>query len=86
MIADMESNKKLSRKVSDVVLRGQRINISLVFISQSYFEVPKIIRLNATHYFIMNIPNKRELQQVASNHLSDFDFKDFIKLCKDYTK
>ena len=48
--------------------------------------MPKTIRLNATHYFIMKIPNKRELQQIASNHSSDIDFKDFMKLCKDYTK
>ena len=48
--------------------------------------MPKTIRLNATHYFIMRIPNKRELQQVASNHLSDIDFQDFMKLYRDYTK
>ena len=86
MIADMESNKKLSPKVTELFLRGRKLNISLVFISQSYFKVPKTIRLNATHYFIMKIPNKRELQQIASNHSSDIDFKDFMKLYKDYTK
>ena len=48
--------------------------------------MPKTIRLNATHYFIMKIPNKRELQQIASNHSSEIDFKDFKKLYKDYTK
>ena len=48
--------------------------------------MPKTIRLNATHYFIMKIPNKRELQQIASNHLFDIDLKDFIKLDQDYTK
>ena len=48
--------------------------------------MPKTIRLNATHYFIIKIPNKRELQQIASNHSSEIDFKDFMKLCKDYTK
>ena len=48
--------------------------------------MPKSVRLNTTHYFIMKIPNKRELQQIASNHLSDIDFKDFMKLYKDYTK
>ena len=48
--------------------------------------MPKTIRLNATHYFIMKIPNTRELQQIASNHLSDIDFKDFLKLYKGYTK
>ena len=67
-------------------LRGRKLNISLVFISQSYFKVPKTIRLNATHYFIMKTSNKRELQQVASNHLPEIDFKDFMKLHKEYTK
>ena len=60
--------------------------MSLVFISRSYFKVPKTIRLNATQYFIIKILNKRKLQQIASNHSSDIDFKDFTKLCKDYTK
>ena len=48
--------------------------------------MPKTIRLKATHYFIMKIPNKRELQQISSNHSSDIAFKDFIKLYQDYTK
>ena len=61
-------------------LRGRKLNISLAFISQSYYKVPKTIRLNAIHYFIMKIPNKRELQQMAPNHSSDIDFKDFMKL------
>ena len=85
IIADMESTKKLSPIVTELFLRGRKLNISLVFIWQSYFKVPKTIRLNATHYFIMKIPNKRELQQIASNHSPDIDFKDFIKLYKDYT-
>ena len=86
MIADMEFNKKLSPKVNDLLLRGKKLNISLAFISQSYFEIPKAIRLNPTHYFIMKIPNKRELQQTTSNHSSDIDFKYFMKLYKKYTK
>ena len=86
MIADMESNKKLSPIITELFLRGRKRNISLVFISQSYFKVPKTIRLNATHYFIMKIPNKREIQQIAPNHSSNIDFKDFMNLCKDYTK
>ena len=69
-----------------MLLRERKLNILLFFISQSYFKVPKTLRLNATHYFIMKIPNKRELQQIASNHSSDIEFKDFIKLYKDYTK
>ena len=67
-------------------MRGRKLNISLVFIPQSYFKMSKDIKLNATSYFIMKIPNKRELQQIASNHLSDIEFKDFIQLCKDYNK
>ena len=53
MIADMDSNKKLSPIVTELFLRGRKLNISLVFISQSYFKVPKTIRLNVTYYFIM---------------------------------
>ena len=86
MIVDMEYNKKLSFIVTELCFRGRKLNISLVFISQPYFKVPKTVRLNTTHYFIMKIPNKRELQQIASNHSSDIDFKDFMKLYKDYTK
>ena len=82
----MKSNKKLSPIITELFLRERKLNISLVFISQSYFKVPKIIRLNTTHYFIMKIPNKTELQQIASNHSSDIDYRDFIKLYKDYTK
>ena len=67
-------------------LTERKLNISLVLISQSYFKVPRTIRLNAAHYFIMKISNERELQQIASNHLSDTDFKDFMKLYKYYTK
>ena len=66
-IADMESNKKLGPLVNELFLRRRQLNILLVFISQSYFKVPKTIRLNATYYFIMKIPNKRELQQITSN-------------------
>ena len=82
----MESNKKLSPKVIELFLRGRKLNISLVFVSQSYFNVPKTIRMNATHCFIMKIPYKKELQQIKSNHSPDIDFKDFMKLYKDYTK
>ena len=62
MIADMLSNKKFNPVVSELFIRGRKLNISLVSISQSYFAVPKNIRLNSRHYFIMKIPNIRELQ------------------------
>ena len=85
MIADMLSNKKLNPIVTELLIRGRKLNISLVFITQSYFAVPKNIRLNSTHYFVMKIPNKRELQQIAFNHSSDIDFQDFMNLYKKCT-
>ena len=82
----MEFNKTLSPIVTELFLRGRKYNLLLVFISQSYLKVSKTIRLNTTHYFIMKIPNKRELLQIASAHSYDSDFKDFMKLYKKYTK
>ena len=79
MIADMLSNKKLNPIVTEFFIRGRKLNIFFVFITQYYFVVPKNIRLNSTHYLILKIPNKRELQQTAFNHSSDIDFKDFTK-------
>ena len=58
MIADMLSNKKFNPTVTELFIKGRKLNISLVFVTQSYFAVPRNIRLNSTHYFIMNIPNK----------------------------
>ena len=72
--------------VTELFLRERERNILVVLISQSYFKVPKTIRINRTQYFIMNISNKREFQQIASNNSSDIDFKDIIKLYKDHTK
>ena len=66
MIADMINNKKLNSIVTELFIRGRKLNISLVFIPQSYFKVPKDVRLYSTHFFIMKIPNKGELQQIAS--------------------
>ena len=85
IISDMLSNKKLNPIVTELFIRGRKLNISLVFITQSYFAVPKNIRLNSTHYFVMKIPNKRELQQIAFNHSSDIDFQDFMNLYKKST-
>ena len=84
MKADLESNKKWSAIVPELSLRGRKLNISFVFISQSYFKEHNTIRMNAAHCFIMQILNKRELQQIASNYSSDNDFKDFMKLYKYY--
>ena len=70
MIADMIQNKKLNSIVTELFIRGRKLNISLVFITQSYFKVPKDVRLNTTHFFITKILSKRELQQIAINHSS----------------
>ena len=59
MIADMINNKKLNPIVTELFIRGRKLNISIVFITQSYFKVPKDVRLNSTHFFIMKILNKR---------------------------
>ena len=68
MVADMINNKKLNSVVTDLFIRGRKLSILLVFITQLYFKVPKDVRLNSTHLFITKIPNKRELQQIALNH------------------
>ena len=86
MIADMINNKKLNSIVTELFIRGRKLNISLVFITQSYFKVSKDVRLNTTHFFVMKILNKRELQQIAISHSSDINFKDFIKIYKNAQK
>ena len=68
VIADMINNKELNSIVAELFIRGRKLNISLVFISQSYLKIPKDVRLNTTHFFTAKIPNKRELQQTAVNH------------------
>ena len=85
VIADMINNKKLNSIVTELFIRGRKLNISIVFIKKCYFKVPKDVRLYSTHFFIMKFPNKRELKQIALNHSSDIDFKDFIKIYKKCT-
>ena len=80
MIADITKNKKLDSIVTELFIRGRKINISLVFITQSYFKVPKDVGLNTTHFFNTKISNKRAIainQQIAINHLSDISIKNF---------
>ena len=67
------------------MIRGRKLNISLVFITQSYFKVPKDVRNNSTHLFIMKIPKKRELMQIAVNHSSDINTKVFIEIYRKCT-
>ena len=80
MIADMINNKKLNPVVTELFIRGRKLNISIVFITQSNFKVPKDVRLNSTHFFITRILNKRELQQIALNPSSDVNFKNYKNL------
>ena len=66
-------------------IKGRKLNISLVFITKSYFRVPKDVRNNTTHFFITKIPNKREIQQIAINHSSDINTKDFVNIYRKCT-
>ena len=86
MIVDMFSNKKLNSIGTELFIRGRKLNIALVFITQSYFAVPKNIRLNSSYYFITKIWNKRELQKISFNHSSNIDFPDFMTLFENYTE
>ena len=85
MTTDMVNNKNLIPVVTELFIRGRKLNISIIFIPQSCSDVLENIRLNSTHYFVMKITNKQELQQIAFNHSSDIDFRDFMKLYKKCT-
>ena len=85
IIADMLSNKKLNWIVTELFIKGIKPNISFAFITQSYVAVPKNIRIYSTNHFIMKIPNKWELQQIAFNHSSDIDFRYFMNFYKECT-
>ena len=86
MIADIMANKKFQAIIKELFIRCRKLNISLVFITQSYFSVPKDVRLNSTHYLIMKINNRKELQNIAINHSADIDYKDFMKIYRECTK
>ena len=80
MIADIMTNKRFQAIIKELFIRCRKLNISLVFITQSYFSVPKDVRLNSTHYLIMKISNRKELQNVAINHFVDIDYNDFVRI------
>ena len=85
VIADMINNKKLNSIVTELFIRGRKLNISLVFITQSYFKVPKDGRLNTTYFFITKIRDEREHKQIAINHSSDISAKDFTNIYRKCT-
>ena len=80
MIADIMTNKKFQTIIKELFTSCRKLSISLVFITQSYFSVPKDVRLNSTHYLIMKISSNRELQNIAINLSVDIDYKDFVKI------
>ena len=86
MIADIISNKKFQARIKELFIRRRKLNISLVFITHSYFFVPKDVRINSMHYLIMKINNKKELQNIAINHCADIEYKDFIKIYRECTR
>ena len=86
MIADIMTNKKFQALIKELFIRCRKLNISLFFITQSYFSVSKDVRLNTTHYFIMKINGKRELENTARNHSADIDYKYFMKIYRECTK
>ena len=86
LIADIMSNKKFQAIVKELFIRCKKLNISLVFITQSYFSIPKDVRLNSTHYLILKINNRKESQNIAINHSADIDYKDFLMIYREYTR
>ena len=80
------SNKKFQTVIKDLFIRCRKLNILLGFITQSYFSVPKDMRLNSTHYLVIKINNRKELQSIATNHSADIDNNDFMKSYRECTK
>ena len=86
MIADIMTNKEFQAIIKELFIRCRKLNISPVFINQSYFSVPRDFTLNSTHYLIMKINNKKEQQNIAINHSARIGYQDFIKIYKECTK
>ena len=86
MIADMMKNKKFQAIIKELFIRCRQLNISLMFIRQSDFSVPKDVRLNSPHYLIMKTNNRKELQNIATNILADIDYKDLRRIYSQCTR
>ena len=86
MIPDIMTNRRLQAIIKELFIRCRKLNISFVFITQSYFSAPKDVRLNSTHYLTMKINNRKELQNIAINHCVDIDYKDFMKVYRECAK
>ena len=86
MISHVMSDKKAQQILKDLFIRCRKLNIPLCFLTQSYFLVPKDVRLNCTHYILFKLNNIRELQNIAIDHSADIDYKKFIKIYRVCTK
>ena len=86
MVADIMTNKQFQAIIKELFIRCRKLNISLVFITQSYFYVPKDVRVNLTHYLIMKINNRIELKNIATDNSADVDYQDFKKIHRECTK
>ena len=85
MIADM-SNKKFQAVIKELFIRCRKLNISLIFITQSYFSVPKDVRLNSTDYLIMKLNNRKEFKNIAINNSADIDYNNFVRIYRECTR
>ena len=86
MIADSTTNKKIQAILKELFIGCKKVNISLVFITQSYFSVPKDVKLNSTHYLIKRINNRKKLQNIVINHSVDIDYNDFMRIYRECTR
>ena len=86
MIADIMANRQFQAITTKLFIRCRKLNISLVFITKSYFSVPKDVRLNSSHNLIMKINNRRNLRNIAIDDSADIDYKDFMKIYIECTK
>ena len=86
MTSHVMSDKKAQQVLKELFIRCRKLNISLCLLNQSYFSIPKDVRLNCTHYIIFKINNKKDLQKITINHSSDIDYKDIINIFRNYPK
>ena len=86
MIVNVMRNKKFQAIIKELFIRCRKLDNSFVFITKSYFSVPKDVRLNSTHYLIMKVNHRKNLQNIAINHSADIDHKDFMKIYRECTK
>ena len=86
IIADIMANKKFQNIIKELFIRYRKLNTSLAFIRQSYFSVPKDIRLNLTHYLIIKIPSRKELENIAINYPAEIDYNNFVRIYGECTR